>query len=331
MSVVLILRTSIMFKGTKPMSDKSFALSAEILTESRRRERAAARRSGSVALLFIAPAVTMVGLFLLAPVVFNVYLSFTKWHRFKGLDQFAGFANYEKLFRVPYFSEAVWNTALWVVGALTIPLVFGLALALMLRNMPLQETFKSLFFLPKVLAPTAVGTIWYYVYAPHGVINSMVSASTGQPFDFGWLFVGSTVNPAIILTFAWQTLGITMVLLLLGLAAIPRDPIEAARVDGASSWQIFLHVIWPLLLPTVLVVTILNVAAGFTAFDLLWVMAADYPGKRTLSLAVYMYYETFSKSGWAYGSAIAVVLSSMVIVVSWILASLQNRVQERIS
>ncbi len=95
----------------------------------------------------------------------------------------------------------------------------------------------------------------------------------------------------MIVTFVWQTVGITMVLLLLGLAAIPRDPIEAARVDGASPGQIFRHIIWPLLLPTVLVVTILNVAAGFTTFDLLWVMAGDYPGKRTLSLAVYMYYE----------------------------------------
>ena len=313
------------------MPDQRPTLPADILAESRRRENAAARRSGSVALMFIAPAVTMVGCFLLVPVVFNVYLSFTKWHRFKGLDEFAGFANYAKLFRVPYFSEAVLNTAMWVVGAITVPLILGLALALLLRSMPLQETFKSLFFLPKVLAPTAVGTIWYYVYAPHGVINSMVSGITGQEYDFGWLYVESSVNPAVILTFAWQTLGITMVLLLLGLAAIPRDPIEAARVDGASSFQIFRHVIWPLLLPTVLVVTILNVAAGFTAFDLLWVMAADYPGKRTLSLAVYMYYESFSKSSWAYGSAIAVVLGAMVIIVSWILASLQNRVQQRIS
>ncbi|CDP51155.1 carbohydrate ABC transporter permease [Paradevosia shaoguanensis] len=312
------------------MPAKDFALSAEILAESRRRERAAARRSGSVALLFIAPAVLMVFVFLLAPVVFNVILSFTKWQRFKGLDEFAGTSNYERLVNVPYFSEAVWNTALWVIGAVTIPLAFGLGLALLLRNMPLQETFKSLFFLPRILAPTAVGTIWYYVYAPHGVINSLVSTATGQPYDFGWLYDAGTITPAIILTFAWQTLGITMVLLLLGLAAIPRDPIEAARVDGASSWQIFRHVIWPLLLPTVLVVTILNVAAGFTAFDLLWVMASDYPGKRTLSLAVYMYYETFSKSGWAYGSAIAVVLSSMVIVVTWALATLQSRVQDRI-
>jgi len=305
-------------------------LAPSILVEARRRERSAAVRSGRVALLFMAPALLMVSLFLLAPVVFNIVLSFTRWQRFSGIDEFAGFTNYERLFGVPYFSEAVLNTGMWVVGALVLPLAFGLGLAMLLRGLPFEETFKSLFFLPRVLAPTAVGTLWYYVYAPHGVINSISSAVTGQPIDYGWLFEAGTITPAIIFTFVWQTLGINMVLLLLGLAAVPRDPIEAARVDGASNWQIFRHIIWPLLLPTVLVVTILNVVAGFTAFDLLWVMATGYPGQRTLSLAVYMYYETFAKSSWAYGAAIAVVLSTMVVLVSWALTTIQSRVEERI-
>jgi len=308
----------------------STTLSPEILKDARRRERRVAWRQTRTAWLFIAPAVFMVGSFLLAPVIFNVILSFTRWQKFTGLDKFAGFANYQRLFAVPYFSEALANTAIWVVGAMVLPLAFGLGLALLLRNIPLQETFKSLFFLPKVLAPTAVGAIWYYVYAPRGVINSAVSGVTGSPYDMGWLYSAATVTPSVIVTFVWQTVGITMVLLLLGLAAIPRDPIEAARVDGASSGQIFRHIIWPLLLPTVLVVTILNVAAGFTTFDLLWVMASDFPGKRTLSLAVYMYYESFSNGAWAYGSAVAVVLGVMVIAVTAALAVIQSRVEKNI-
>jgi ABC-type sugar transport system permease subunit len=305
-------------------------LPEDLLKSARAREKRVAWRQTRVAWLFIAPAVLMVGLFLLLPVIANVIISFTKWRRFTGLDRFAGFSNYTRLFDVPYFSEALWNTGLWVVGAIVLPLAVALALALLLRNIPFQETFKSLYFLPKVLAPTAVGAIWYYFYAPHGVINSIVSAVIGHKFDFGWTYNDHTVTPAVIVTFVWQNIGITMVLLLLGLAAIPKDPIEAARVDGASPGQIFRHIIWPLLLPTVLVVTILNVAAGFTTFDLLWVMASDYPGKRTLSLAVYMYYESFSNGGWAYGSAIAVVLGIMVIVVSAFLAWLQARIEKRI-
>ncbi|WDR06863.1 sugar ABC transporter permease [Devosia rhodophyticola] len=311
-------------------SNATQMLSPEVMRMAQARERSSAWQQTRVAWIFIAPAVIMVTIFLLTPVVFNVILSFTKWRKFTGLDQFAGFANYQRLFVVPYFSEALGNTALWVVGAIIFPLALGLGLALLLRNIPFQETFKSLYFLPKVLAPTAVGAIWYYVYAPHGVINSAVSGLTGSEFDFGWIFVPETVTLSIIFTFVWQTVGITMVLLLLGLAAIPRDPLEAARVDGASQWQIFRHIIWPLLMPTVLVVTILNVAAGFTTFDLLWVMASSYPGKRTLSLAVYMYYESFSNGAWAYGSAVAVVLGGMVITVSAALAVVQSRVEKSI-
>jgi len=312
------------------MTTASAILTPQVLKEARRRERRAAWAQTRIAWLFIAPAVIMVTLFLLAPVVFNVVLSFTKWQKFTGLDQFAGFGNYERLFRLPYFSAALGNTAIWVVGAIVFPLAVGLGLAMLLRNVPFQETFKSLFFLPRVLAPTAVGAVWYYVYAPRGVLNSAVSGVTGTNFDYGWLYSPDTVTGSVIVTFVWQTVGITMVLLLLGLAAIPRDPIEAARVDGASGRQIFMHIIWPLLLPTVLVVTILNVAAGFTTFDLLWVMAGDYPGKRTLSLAVYMYYESFSNGAWAYGSAVAVVLGAMVIVVSALLAIIQSRVSKNI-
>ena len=168
------------------------------------------------------------------------------------------------------------------------------------------------------------------MYAPRGVINSIVSGVTGQDFDFGWLYSPMTVTSSVILTSVWSSVGISMVLLLLGLAAIPKDPIEAARVDGASSWQIFGYVVLPLLLPTIIVVTILNVVAGFTAFDLLWVMASSFPGKRTLSLAVYMYYESFSNASWAYGAAIAVVLGGMVLVVSAVLAVLQSYVEKRI-
>ena len=115
-------------------------------------------------------------------------------------------------------------------------------------------------------------------------------------------------------------------LLLLGLSAIPKDPIEAARLDGASKGQVFRHIVFPLLLPTLLVVTILSVLAGFTVFDLLWVMGTSYPGQRTLSLAVFMYFEAFQKGSWAFGSAIAVVIGAVVLSVTWIQVLLQHRV-----
>ena len=304
--------------------------SPQVMQEALARERRSRWRNDCAALAFVAPALLFVGLFLLLPVLANVCLSFTRWQRFGGIDQFAGLANYRRLASVPYFREAVANTAIWVGSAVVLPLAIGLGLALAVRGVRLQETLKSVFFLPKVLAPTAVGAIWYYMYTPDGVLNTVAAVLGASGAATGWLYDARTVTPAVVATFVWQSLGVNMVLLLLGLAALPRDPIEAARLDGASPLQTFVHIVLPLMLPTILVVTMLNVAAGLTTFDLLWVMASGFPGKRSLSLAVYMYFESFAKGAWAYGAAIAVALSAMVISVSAVLAWLQARVERRL-
>ena len=294
------------------------------------RERRVGRRNFRTALGFMAPALILVCGLLLYPVVFNIYLSFTDWRKFAGLDTFIGFKNYERLFGQIYFAEAAFNTMIWVVASLIVPVLLGLAIATLLRGIRFEETFKNLIFLPRVLAPTAVGVIWYYVYAPGGLLNWLLSLVTGQTVSVGWLYQADTVTPSIIATHVWQTVGIVMVLLLLGLSSIPRDPIEAAQMDGAKPWQTYLHVILPLLTPTLVIVTIISVLAGFTAFDLLWVMGAGYPGQRTLSLVVFMYFEAFQKGGWAFGGAVAVVIGALVLLVTWIQAALQARAERMV-
>lgn len=296
----------------------------------RAREAARGRARFRIALAFMAPALVLVCGLLLWPVAYNIWLSFTKWQRFKGWDEFAGVSNYTRLAGNPFFAEALLNTAIWVAASIVFPILLGLGLAMFFRGMRGQEWFKGLIFLPRILAPTAVGVLWYYVYAPHGVLNRALSALSGQEVSIGWLFQDNTVTPAIIATFVWQTSGLVMVLLLLGLSAIPRDPLEAAQIDGASRWQTFRHITLPLLAPTLLMVTILSVLAGFTVFDLLWVMGASYPGQRTLSLAVFMYFEAFQKGGWAFGSAVAVVIGLVVLAVTWMQTVLQARVDARV-
>ena len=290
------------------------------------RERARQRRSFWTALAFMAPAALFVGAFLLLPVVHNVWLSFTGWRRFEGYDEFVGFQNYARMAGNPFFGDALWNTAIWIGASVTLPLLLGLGLAILLRGIPGENAIKNIIFIPRILAPTAVGVLWYYVYAPEGVLNRVLGLFAGREVDIGWLYQENTVTGAIIATFVWQSVGLVMVLILLGLAAIPKDPVEAATVDGATRLQVFRHIVLPLLLPTLLVVTILSVLAGFTAFDLLWVMGASYPGQRTLSLVVFMYFEAFQKGGWAFGAAIAVVLGIVALSVTWIQAVLQGRI-----
>ena len=289
-------------------------------------DRRRQRRNLWTGLAFMSPAIVQVFGVLLLPVIGNLYISVTRWKKFKGLDEYAGFANYVKLTTSHYFAEALSNTTIWVVASIVFPLAIGLSLAVFLRNVRYENTFRNIIFLPRILAPTAVGVIWFYVYAPDGILNRMLGFVSRSEVDIGWPYQENTVTPAIIATFVWQTVGLVMVLILLGLAAIPKDPIEAARMDGATRWQAFRFIILPLLLPTLVVVTILSVLAGFTVFDLLWVMGANYPGQRTLSLAVYMYFEAFQKGSWAYGSAIAVVIGIVVLSVTWLQALLQHRV-----
>ena len=293
-----------------------------------RRERARQRRTRLVALAFMAPALILVTCVLLVPVGYNIYLSLMNWRKFKGFDQFIGVENYVDMGSSPYFFDALANTAIWVVASLVFPILIGLALALLFRGVRFEDAFKNIVFLPRILAPTAVAVLWIYVYAPHGAVNRLLSLVSGRSVDIGWLYQASTITPSIIFTFVWQTVGLVMVLLLLGLNAIPKDPIEAVRIDGASPWQSFRHIVLPLLTPTLLMVSILCVLAGFTVFDLLWVMGAGYPGLRTLSLAIFMYFEAFQKGGWSFGSAAAVVIGLIVLSVTWLQAWLQHRIDQ---
>lgn len=297
-------------------------------TKIRRKHEAERRRNMRAALFFMAPAVLLTTILLLLPVLFNIYLSFTRWEKFKGLDQWGGYENYQKLMLHPQFEQALINTVVWVVATLIAPVLLGLVLALALRGLPFENLLKNIIFLPRVIAPTSIGVIWFYVYAPHGLLNSGLQFFTDTPIDIGWLYQDNTIMPAIVATYVWQQVGLIMVLLLLGLAAIPPDPIEAAKLDGASERQTFQYIILPLLTPTLLVVSMISIIAAFGAFDLLWVMALNYPGRRTLSLSVYMYFEGFGKGQWAYAGAVAVLLGAITLCITWLQAYMQAKAEQ---
>jgi len=293
-------------------------------------ERAVRRRDYFSAILFMAPALLLVSIFLLAPVVYNILISFTGWSHFKGFNRFVGLANYRHAINNPDFSAAASNTVVWVIASLVLPVLIGLGLAVLLRGLKGEEFLKTIFFLPRLVAPTAIGAIWYYVYADNGVVNTILKQVGAGRFAESWLYQASTATPAMIIAYVWQTTGLVMVLLLLGLAALPHDPIEAATVEGASRWQIFRHIVLPMLMPTVLVVTTISIIAGFTTFDLVWVMGRDYPNPSSLTLAIHQYWESFRSGHWAYGAAIAVLLGGIALIVTLLQVILQQRVESRI-
>jgi ABC-type sugar transport system permease subunit len=292
-------------------------------------ERRVRRRAGLTALAFMAPAILMVSVFLLYPVLDNVRISLTAWAKFSGANRYVGLLNYRQALANPNFHDAMVNTLVWVVVSLTLPIALGMAFALLLRRVAGQGVFKTVFFIPRLLAPTAIGTIWYYVYADDGILNTALRAVGLDTMTRHWLYDPVAITPAMIVAHVWQTTGLVMVLLLLGLAALPTDPLEAATVEGASPWQTFRMIVLPMLFPTIVVVTIISVIAGFTTFDLVWVMGRDYPNRSTLTLAVHQYWESFRSSRWAYGAAVAVILGGIALAITWVQAWLQQRLEER--
>jgi ABC-type sugar transport system permease subunit len=291
--------------------------------------RASRRRDYLAAIAFMSPALLLVCVFLLAPVCYNIVISFTGWSHFRGAGRFVGFANYRHAINNPDFAAAASNTVVWVIASLVLPVLLGLGFAVLLRGLKGEELLKTIFFLPRLVAPTAIGAIWYYVYADNGVLNTILRQVGAGRFAESWLYQPFTATPAMIIAYVWQTTGLVMVLLLLGLAALPRDPIEAATVEGASPWQVFRHVILPMLMPTLLVVTTISIIAGFTTFDLVWVMGRDYPNPSTLTLAIHQYWESFRSGHWAYGAAIAVILGGIALAVTLFQVILQQRVEAR--
>ena len=292
-------------------------------------ERRVRRHNAGVALAFMAPAILMVSVFLLYPVLENAWISLTAWAKFSGANRFVGLLNYRQAVGNPNFREATVNTLVWVVVSLTLPILLGMAFAILLRRVPGQGAFKTIFFIPRLLAPTAIGTIWYYVYADDGILNTVLRAAGLEGLTRHWLYDPAAITPAMIVAHVWQTTGLVMVLLLLGLAALPTDPIEAATVEGASPWQSFRMIVLPMLFPTIVVVTIVSVIAGFTTFDLVWVMGRDYPNRSTLTLAVHQYWESFRSTRWAYGAAVAVILGAIALMITWVQAWLQQRLDEQ--
>lgn len=263
--------------------------------------------------VYMAPAVLFVVVFLLYPAAYTLYISFTDWD---GLNppQFIGFDNYIQMFNETVFGTSLLNTLIWVIATLIFPVGLGLMLAVFVNRIPLQGFYKAIFYLPYAISATSAAVIWTFMLSPTGVINEGLRMIGLDAFAQPWLMKPPLNTLAMLMAFTWQTTGTNMILFLVGLQAIPPDPIEAAKLDGASGWQTFRHVIMPLLRPITVVVITIAVVNSFKVFDLIWVMTQGGPYRSSETLAVTMYRESFVLFRLGFGAAIANFLSLIAIV-----------------
>jgi multiple sugar transport system permease protein len=270
-----------------------------------------------VAYLYLAPMVALVGVFLLYPAADTVWTSLTDSTGL-GNEKFIGLDNYVNLVKDSAFKTSFVNTLYWVAGVLLLQVGLGLVMALVLTSTALGRVLKGVFYLPATISAAATGIIWFFVFSPdQGILNSALRLIGLGGLAHSWLVADPPLNSwAMIVAFTWQGLGPTMILFLVGLQSIPREPIEAALVDGATGFRLFWHITLPLLRPMTAVVVGISLINSFKVFDLIWVMTQGGPYRSSETLAVTMYRESFVSFNVGYGAAVAVLLTLIVFVVS---------------
>ncbi|MEU6782578.1 sugar ABC transporter permease [Nonomuraea angiospora] len=260
---------------------------------------------------YVAPAVLLVAGLLYAPFLWTAYLSFT---RYDGLEpaQWIGAHNFGKLLDDPALLTSIRNTLLWVIGTMVLPVGLGLLVAVLSYDIKGGVLFRVPFLLPYALSGAGLAMVWSPILSHDGIANQLLGVDTAFLQD-------APVNTlAMLLVWTWQQLGVNMLLFVVGLQSIPKEPIEAARLDGAGGWRLFRYVIWPLMRPLTAVVVGLALVASLKTFDIVWVLTQGGPGRNSETLAVTMYKETFVASDYGYGSAVAVMLTVVTGLASYL-------------
>ena len=281
-----------------------------------------------VVLLALPLAVFLV--LVIGPLFSSFYYSFTNWNGFNRNYDFVGFANFLKIYSDRLFFNAIINTSIWMVAAIVLPTLLGLTLALLIDSkVPGGRVFKTIFYLPICLSAVVVGQIWVWIYQPDwGLLNTAMEAVTGDKFNFAWLAKPDSALFSVIVAWSWQQTGLSMVIYLAGLTAIPSDLVEVTEIEGASTWQRIRLVIIPLLTPSTVVVIALSMINSLKGFDILYIMTGGGPFNSSDTLAMHMYNESFKKYLMGYGSAISVVLFLIALTIIGIYFRQLKRVDE---
>ncbi len=276
-------------------------------------------RASLVGWIFAAPALVVLLVFFGLPVLAALALSLTDFDLYALADRehlrFVAFDNYLELLRTPLFWKALGNTSYFVVVGVPLSIALSLAAALLLhaKVARFKPLFRTALFAPVVTTLVAVAVIWRYLFhTSYGLVNWALGHVGIGPVD--WLGDPRWAMPTIMLFAAWKNFGYNMVILLAGLQSIPQDLYEAARIDGASRWQQFLHVTLPMLGPVLLVVGVITISGYFQMFAEPYVMTRGDPLQSTVSVLYYMFEEGFK--WWNLGRASAVAFLLFVIILA---------------
>ena len=268
-------------------------------------------------ILFPLPAVVFIGLLMVFPILYTLYLSFTNWNLTSGMEpSFVGLGSYLRVFSEPRFLHALGRTFAFTVFAVAIEVVLGVAIALILNRAFIGKSVaKLLLLLPLVATPVAVGIVFNLFYDPTiGLLNFALHA-LGLP-QGRWVSSESSVIASLVLVDVWQWTPMITLIVLAGLAGLSEEPVEAARVDGASDWQILRFVTIPMVMPVILTAMILRLIDALKTFDIIFAMTGGGPGYASETLNIMGFKYSFEYFRMGQSSVILVALFLVVLLCS---------------
>lgn len=268
-------------------------------------------------ILFPLPAIVFIGMLMVFPILYTLYLSFTNWNLTSGMEPaFVGINSYLRVFSEPRFLHALGRTFTFTAFAVAFEVVLGVVVALILNRAFIGKSLaKLLLLLPLVATPVAVGIVFNLFYDPTiGLLNFALNA-LGLP-QGRWVSSEHTVIASLVLVDVWQWTPMITLIVLAGLAGLSEEPVEAARVDGASEWQILRYVTIPMVMPVILTAMILRLIDALKTFDIIFAMTGGGPGYASETLNIMGFKYSFEYFRMGQSSVILVALFLVVLICS---------------
>jgi raffinose/stachyose/melibiose transport system permease protein len=288
------------------------------------KSKAALIKQGLLYTAFVLPALFFFALVILLPFFQAFGYSFQAWNGISTTTEWVGLDNYARLFKDADFLSSLTVTLKFVIGTVIAVNVLGLTFALVLnRALKSRNILRTLFFMPNVIGSLIIGFIWQFIFTQ---VFAQVAENTGWSlFQINWLTLPEYAFYALVIVFSWQYAGYMMIIYLAALQGIPKDLIESSYMDGASSWDRFRYIIFPLIMPAVTISTFLSAAEGFKVFDMNLALTNGGPFNTTEMLALQIYQSAFVNNEYGYGSAQAVAFFVIVALVTLFQVALLKR------
>jgi raffinose/stachyose/melibiose transport system permease protein len=280
-------------------------------------------------LVWVAPAVALLVVFVYYPIVENIRLSFFSWSAFSPSPIFVGLENYRAAFDDDVFWRALFNNTAYAVVSLIVQVGFALVLAAVLEefvHQRLRGILRTIYFIPATISITVAGILFSFLYNPQfGLVNRVLTAVGLESWTHAWLGEKSTAIWSIIAMSQWQSIGYTAVLFVVAIQRIPREFYEAVRVDGAGPVRAFFTVTVPMVREMTTLLIILTVSGAFLVFNEVMVMTAGGPDNSSQVLNTWLYRNAFFEDDMGYAATIATV----IFVITFVVAVVQLAIAKR--